>query len=341
MDKILKVRWQVRYTRCNIKCPYCIVNWTKQKLEFDPDKFARCMDVLKSLPCKLVIRIGVEGEFFLSEELQKGVIELSKSENVLGVSFSTNLQEKWEKMQPFFSEVEKSKLGMGCTLHDTVIKDIDDFFFKVKNINDMGVLLYVGYVALPDRFSRIEDYKKRFDEMGVPFMLNELTGAYNSQKYPLSYTKEEREFLKGHFFADHYYNMLVELKSPKGEECLAGSGYVYVDHKADVYKCGVDKNPPWTILQKIVYKFDKSIARKMARKRAERHRIGNLLSGGMPPLSQKLRTCPYNACACGNEVQSLARVDEEYVRTRTLRVIYPKNQKEKYENRYKNLRRVS
>lgn len=338
-DKILKIRWQVRYTKCNLKCPYCIAVWTKRKVEFNPTLFNSGIDALKKCKHRIVLRIGVEGEFFLSEELQNGVAELSKSDNVIGVSFSTNLQSDWEVMKRFFEKANLQKLGMGCTLHDTVIEDLEGFFEKAKRINDMGVLIYIGYVAIPDRFEKIKEYKKRFDEIGVPFILNELNGSYNGKIYPKSYTEKEKEFLREYFFSRHYYRMLVERDSPKGKACGAGEDYIYIDHKGDIYKCGVDKNPEWKIGEKIAFKLNKKWGENLVKKRIEGNKIGNICDG-IPELCSDFRVCPYKTCACGNEVQAMKCVDINFYRTRTLRIIYPKLDSQEYEKKYKNIRRI-
>ncbi|NMB99841.1 MAG: hypothetical protein GYA35_06130 [Thermoanaerobaculaceae bacterium] len=338
-DKILKIRWQVRYTKCNLKCPYCIAVWTKRKVEFNPTLFNSGIDALKKCKHRVVLRIGVEGEFFLSEELQNGVAELSKSDNVIGVSFSTNLQSDWEVMKRFFEKTNLQKLGMGCTLHDTVIEDLEGFFEKAKRINDMGVLIYIGYVAIPDRFEKIKEYKKRFDDIGVPFILNELNGNYNGKIYPKSYTEKEKEFLREYFFSHHYYRMLVERDSPIGKACGAGEDYIYIDHKGDIYRCGVDKNPEWKIGEKVAFRISKQWAENLVKRRIEKSKIGNI-SKGIPELCSDFRVCPYKTCACGNEVQAMKCVDINFYRTRTLRIIYPKLNSEEYEKKYKNLRRI-
>ncbi len=339
-NKILKIRWQVRFSKCNLKCPYCIAEWTKRKVEFNPKLFKKGVEAIKSLNIKVVLRIGVEGEFFLSKELQEGVIDLSHSENILGVSFSSNLQADKSVINSFLEKVNKSKLGMGCTLHDTVIKNVDDFFEKVKKINDLGVLIYVGYVAIPDRFKQIEEYKKRLDEIGVPFILNELNGEYNGKIYPYSYTESEKEFLKNHFFSYHYYRMLVERDSPKGKACGAGEDYIYIDHKGDIYPCGVDKNPEWNLVERVLYKIHKKWGEEAVKNRIRKANIGNLMKG-FPELNQNYRICPHSVCACGNEVQAMKCVDINFYRTRTLRIIYPKINAQEYEERYKNLKKLT
>lgn len=338
-DELLKIRWQVRFTKCNLKCPYCIAEWTKRKVEFDSEKFFKIIENLKKINKRLLIRIGVEGEFFLSKDLQEGVIELSRSENVVGVSFSTNLQEDYKKIDEFLDRVNIEKVGMGCTLHDTVISSVEDFFEKVKKISERGVLLYVGYVSIPERFDYIKKYKEILDEIGIPFILNEMSGNHNGRRLPYDYTEEEKRFLKDTFFSEHYFKMLVLRESPKGKECGAGYNYFYVDHNGDVYNCGVDKNPRWTLKEKILFKLNRKWAEKIRNERINGNKIGNLIEGRIL-LNEKYRICPHNECACGNEVQAMKIIDENYIRTRTLRIIYPKEKKDFYERKYKNLKAI-
>ena len=105
-------------------------------------------------------------------------------------------------------------------------KDVEDFFRKVEAIQRRGVLLYVGYVAVPESFDRIREYKRRLDDMGVPFILNEYNGAPEGLPFPQAYTDEQRAFLKQHFWCRHYYDMLVERHNPGGKRCLAGYRYI-------------------------------------------------------------------------------------------------------------------
>jgi pyruvate-formate lyase-activating enzyme len=336
---ILRLRWQLQYTQCNLKCPYCIAAWTKRPVEFQAERFSRLVDRLLDLPYRLVVRLGVEGEIFLSPEIQEGVARLSRSPKTEGVSFSTNLVAPWGTISSFLDRADTAKVGMGATLHDTQIADAEGFFEKVAKVQARGVLLFIGYVGLPDRFEQIAAYKKRLDSMGVPFILNEYNGTIEDVPFPKAYTAQQRAFLREHFFTDHYFRMLVERESPKGQPCLAGHRYLYMDTRGDLFACGMDRNPDWTLGQKVAWRVSQPWATEIQKRRKERNRLGNLLDGD-PALALGPRPCPHGVCACGNEVQAMARVGREYHRTRTLRVIYPKARAEECERRYPNLRPI-
>lgn len=336
---ILRLRWQLQFTKCSLKCPYCIAAWTRRPVEFEADRFQRIVDRLLELPYRLVVRLGVEGEIFLSPDIQEGVARLSKGPKTEGVSFSTNLVAPRGIISSFLDRADTARVGMGATLHDTQIKNVDEFFEKIAKIQERGVLIFVGYVGLPERFEQIRTYKERFDAMGVPFILNEYNGTIQDVPFPKAYTAEQRKFLREHFFTDHYYRMLVERESPKGQPCLAGHRYMYMDTGGNLFACGMDRDPEWTLGQKVAWRLSKEWATDIQKRRKESNRLGNILEAD-PPLRGRPRTCPHQVCACGNEVQAMARVGHEYHRTRTLRVLYLRGLAQPYQQRYPNLRPI-
>jgi hypothetical protein len=326
----------LQFTKCSLKCPYCIAAWTKRPVDFQPERFQRIVDRLIELPYRLVVRLGVEGEIFLSPEIQEGVARLSKDPKTEGVSFSTNLVAPWGTISSFLDRVDTAKVGMGATLHDTQIEDVEGFFKKVAEVQRRGVLIFVGYVGLPECFDQIHTYKRRLDDLGVPFILNEYNGTIQDVPYPEAYTPEQKAFLREHFFTDHYFRMLVERESPAGEPCLAGHRYIYMDTKGDLFACGMDRNPEWTLTQKVAWRLKREWATGMQDRRRELARMGNILEAP-PTLAPRPRPCPHAVCACGNEVQAMARVGHEYHRTRTLRVLYPRDLAAQYQGIYPNL----
>jgi MoaA/NifB/PqqE/SkfB family radical SAM enzyme len=203
---------------------------------------------------------------------------------------------------PFLDSLDTSKLGMGCTLHDTVIKDIDGFFEKAKKIKEKGVDLYIGYVAIPKKIEIIKQYKKRCDDLDIPFIINGLIGkqmgahgVLTSQEYPRDYTLEELSELKSIWDSPHSYQMLLESSETKGMLCSAGHQYIYINDQGDVFPCSNIKTS-----------------------------IGNIIHG-TTIFQNKDMICPVSTCWCGNENQALKIVDQNYVRSRTLRILHRKS----------------
>ncbi len=301
----LGIRYQIKYHRCNLDCPYCIASWKEQDNLFDAETFERIIRKIQKIPRRISLRIGVGGEIFTSAELLACIRAICNTRsNIFNVSFSTNLAADWNKViKPFLDTTDTAKLGIGCTLHDTVIADIDDFFDKAKKLKDTGAEIYIGLVAIPGRFDRIAAYKKRCEALGIPLIMNGLVGplrgadnADDGKIYPRDYTPSELDELRTLWDTPHSYKLLLEGCRTRGMACWAGRQYIYMDHRGNVYPC-------------------QQIANTM----------GNILSDRIE-FQQADTLCPQDVCWCGNENQALKIVDQYYDRSRTLRIFYPKKE---------------
>jgi hypothetical protein len=199
------------------------------------------------MPYRICLRIGVGGEAFTSGEVLQGIRHICNSDSsIFGVSFSTNLVASWENtIEPFLDSLDNGKLGMGCTLHDTVIRDIDAFYEKAQRIKEKSVLLYIGLVAIPKRISMIIKYRERCNELDIPLIMNGLVGKCvdagglsDLLEYPGAYSSRELAELKELWDSPHSYKMLLEACDTKGMPCSAGKQYVYINHKGEVFPCG-------------------------------------------------------------------------------------------------------
>jgi MoaA/NifB/PqqE/SkfB family radical SAM enzyme len=304
----LGVRYQIKFHLCNLDCPYCIAEWkTYREDDFDMATFRGVLEKIQQLPYQVSLRLGMGGEIFASKPIQAEVRKLcNEDNNISGVSFSTNLVASWDtKILPFLDSVDTSKLGIGCTLHDTVIKSVDEFFGKIEKLRDYGVDLYVGYVAIPERIEQIREYRRRCDELGVPLTMNGIHGRIDGVEgvddqlvYPAAYTQEQRRAFREVWDTPHNYMMEIEGASPKGMACSAGNNYIHIDARGNVSLCG-------------------------KRAGTETGSLGNILNDPIV-LNKEDTICPLKACPCGNENQALKVIDQYYDRGKVLRMYTPK-----------------
>ncbi|MDD3626944.1 MAG: hypothetical protein PHV06_06455 [bacterium] len=292
----LCVRFQIEYHTCNLACPYCIARCPEKENIFDMDSFKSIIEKLNTWNRKIVLRIGVQGELFTSPEIMTEVSRICNQENnFIGINFSSNLVADWDRViEPFITRTNLKKLGMGCTLHDTVIKDTDMFFKKVEKLKKLGVLIYVGYVAFPDRIDKMKEYKKICDGMNVPLIFNALIGKYNEKHYPRDYTLEEKKELRKIWFTPHSFMVLVKSIDTFGMDCTAGHKFIYINSKGDIFPCHD------------IHKF-----------------MGNILNDKIT-LNPEPMKCEVHKCFCGNQNQALCIVDRYYNRTRNPRIFFPK-----------------
>ncbi len=298
----LAVRVQTRYRNCNLSCPYCITRNIRKDL-FDLDVFRTILARIQELPRHVSLHLGIEGEIFTSEQIMREVSRLTKSgTNLLGVSFLSNITASWERViGPFLDSVDCSRLGMGCTLHDLVIDNVEQFFLKVESIRRRGVAVYVTIVAIPGRIAKLEEYRQRCHDIGVPFVPNALIGSVQgldgvdaARLYPRDYTADEVRRMRAIWETPHSFKMLVEGCPPCGMLCSAGRAYVFVDPQGNVYPCSKIKET-----------------------------LGSLLRGDVV-LREADVVCPSDRCWCGNQNHALCLVDRHYRRTRNIRLLQPR-----------------
>jgi hypothetical protein len=270
------------------------------------EDFRTSLTRIKELPYRICLHFGFRGEVFTSHEILEEIkLICNEKNNLFGISFLSNIEADWEKViGPFLDSVNTQKLGMGCTLHDTVISDINSFFGKVKKIKERGVKVYVTYVALPSMIQNIRNYRDICKDIGVPLIMNALIGKYRGvhgldpeKLYPDSYTEEEISALKLLWDTPHSYKLLVEACSPRGMTCAAGKNYIYIDPHGNVSPCNKMQN-----------RF-----------------MGNILRDKIE-FQKADSVCESDRCLCGNQNQALRIVDKYYMRTRNIRIFHPRTE---------------
>lgn len=287
----LGVRYQTGYNLCNLDCPYCFADWQSKRRGIDGDRLRAITRGIERLPYAIQLRLGIGGEAFTSKDILEEVVRLSHAHgNVRTISFSSNVQADWERtIAPFLDAVDTSRLGMGCTLHDSVIEDVDLFFQKVAWIRDAGVEVYVGYVAIPERIDDIRRYEARCADLGVPLFLNPYGAPEDDEQgsrvhVPHAYTAEEKAALRELYAEPHQFQLGIEAYSTFGMRCSAGAGFVHIDPRGEVYPCSEIPSS-----------------------------LGNVIEGDVALRTRDV-TCPARHCWCPNQNQALRIVDRHYAR---------------------------
>lgn len=298
----LGVRYGIGFRRCNLDCPYCFAEWRSRMDQLDVPRFHAILEGIEKLPGRISLRFGIGGEAFICPPFLDKVIELSHKDGpIKTMSWSSNIQADWDRtIHPFLEAVDTSRIGMGCTLHDTVIDDIDLFFDKASWIKEAGVEVYIGYVALPGRIDLLRGYKKRADDLGIPLLLNPYAQPQSAEFPTLNerayrYGKEEARDLEEVFGSAHVHKLTVDRAPTLGMRCSAGKQYIVIHADGNVNPCDQYHKP-----------------------------MGNIMRDTIR-LQDSDTICPRRHCWCPNENQALRIVDRKYHRNgRTLRMVEPK-----------------
>lgn len=237
----INVRFLTGYDVCNYSCEYCIAGQSdKARLNsnFNATRYLEIIKVLSILPFSMNIRIGVVGEFFLSQELIRGGRILSNAENVKHLNLITNLSLDYQKYTEFLAGYDHRKLAVVASYHPTQIKNKSKWIRTAQQMNqefDFAVVL----VAYPPLLQELPGFVNELKREGIEVFVQGYIGQYNDKQYPDSYTTEERSLLKTIMYSRHDYEFFINSKRPG--LCNAGFKSLYVNEEGGVYSCGMGK----------------------------------------------------------------------------------------------------
>lgn len=209
------------------------IGWNEQK-------YLNIIDRFSQLPFRMDVRIGVGGETFINKTVVEGARRLSNHENTIAVNLISNLSFSFAQYQKIFRGFDLSRVAMVCSFHPTEIKDVQRWIetaVEVNKIVDLAIVL----VAWPPLMKTLKENKKRLEDVGLEVFVQAFHGWDEEQKYPETYSEEDRALLREVFYSQHDFDHMVELKQPG--DCYAGVDYVYVDINGNVSRCGTYKTP--------------------------------------------------------------------------------------------------
>lgn len=207
---------------------------------WDEEKYLRVIDRFAELPYAMDVRIGVGGETFINKKVVEGARRLSNHDNTLAVNLISNLSFSFKQYEKIFQGFDLSRVALVCSFHPTEIKDIDKWIATAVEVNQV-VDLAIVLVAWPPLLPTIVENKKRLEDNGLEVFVQAFHGWNEENKYPESYSPQDRELLRSVFYSEHDFEHMVELKQPGS--CYAGVDYIYVDINGNVSRCGTYKTP--------------------------------------------------------------------------------------------------
>jgi len=217
-------------------------------IEWDEQKYLKLIERFSQLPYAMDVRIGVGGETFINKTVVEGARRLSNHDNTVAVNLISNLSFSFAQYQKIFQGFDLSRVAMVCSFHPTEIKDTDRWIETAAQVNEV-VDLAIVLVAWPPLMQSLKENKKRLEAAGLEVFVQAFHGWHEEQKYPESYSDEDRELLRDVFYSQHDFDHMVQLKQPG--DCYAGVDYVYVDINGSVSRCGTYKTPMGNLFDQV------------------------------------------------------------------------------------------
>ena len=179
------------------------------------------------------IRIGVAGEFFLSQELIHGGRLLSTSKNIKRLNLITNLSFDYLKYIGYLKGYNHEKIAIVASYHPTQIKDKRRWLHTALQINQRFEFAVV-LVAYPPLLRELLELVNELKQEGIEVFVQGYVGQYNDQQYPHSYTIEEKSLLKTIMYSRHDYEFFINCRKPG--LCNAGYKSLFVNKEGDVFR---------------------------------------------------------------------------------------------------------
>jgi len=271
---LIFVRFPNYYRACNFHCPYCIADLESDAIRYKwpyRENHANILKNLLKLDYRFNIRLGPAGEFFLSKELINDARKLTHEDKVEGVNLITNLSLPLAKYEAHLDGFDLSKVAIVASLHPTEIENHDDWIEKAQILQET-VELAVVLVAYPPLLYLLPKLHKKLTEKKIPVAVNGFIGSFGGNRYPEAYTNIEKELLRNISFSRHEYEYWIEARKPG--LCNAGHKSIYIDIKnGQTYSCGA----------------------------ANKHYLGNLLTGTSLTLLNRPMPCENQRCLCDSE----------------------------------------
>ena len=271
MKNHLNVRYLTDWSVCNYSCPYCIAG---QGGDPPPsihlDRAETILENLLRLPYTLRVRLGVQGEFFLSRHLVDLARRISFSKNIEALNLITNLSLDIGRYQDFIARSYSSKIALVASCHPTEISNIDVFVEKSIRLSAL-VPFTVCLVAYPPHLQKILEIKGLLDAKGVNSFIQGYIGEWKGRSLPAEYTGQEKELLRSHMHSRMDYEFFINAIKPR--LCNAGYRGVYVQADGKVYPCGMDDS----------------------------RLLGDLAVGGVVDLHKEPHLCEFRHCLCDTD----------------------------------------
>lgn len=232
--------WGMHY-ECNYRCSYCHAPKPEKPL-FDQDKKNRALyldaqdwfeiwhDIYKKYG-KCRIRLD-GGEPSIYPSFTKLIKELSQ---IHLLQINTNLS---FNVEDFVSKVKSDSVRIDASFHPEFVS-LQEFLGKISILKKYRFKIVVSCVGYPPFLEKMQEYKKPFENLNIPFIILPFYGELNGKVYPDNFKKEEVSEI---YKVDETSKTVLswkkqEGKSRKGRLCRMGQIYGRIYPNGDVYRC--------------------------------------------------------------------------------------------------------
>ncbi len=227
------------YSVCNYQCPYCYIGWEPddRKAWDTKDLFPKIIHRLSRFKHRIKLNLENMGEWFTSQELIDGALFLTRRDNLIWVSITTNAS-MLSRMFSFLDQVDVNKVSFTCTYHATEVA-LDEFIRNAEALRARGANVVFTTVCFPSNLQHCEELKRRADALGVYFRINLEDRMWREAgDVPPETVARLYHLLEDHRkWGAQHKGRVLGLNRTRGESCTAGQSYLWLNSYGDVFVC--------------------------------------------------------------------------------------------------------
>jgi organic radical activating enzyme len=224
---------------CNYRCFYCVAagrnNEPVQRLDLEAIEkaygFLKQKCVVTSLECG-------GGEPTVHPQFP-ALVELISRYGA--VSFPTNNSQAPEHWLP---KATAHRLLIRSALHPESEEKLDRYLRNARYLIEHGCDFAGTFIAHPSRLEKIGEYRKFFQDAGVPFYPVAFIGDYQGKRYPHSYAEEEKRMIgidqQAHYWLHQIEPHVTRIRNFRGIPCIAGFRSIYITKEGSLRRCMYD-----------------------------------------------------------------------------------------------------
>ena len=297
------------YSVCNYRCPYCYIGWAPddRKAWDTRDIFPKIVHRLAGLKHRIKLNCENMGEWFTNQELIGGTTFLTRRENLIWVSITTNAS-LLPRMFAYLDEVDVNKVSFTCTYHATEVS-LDDYMEQVRALKARGANVVTATVCFPGNVEHCQELKRRSEELGVHFRMNLEDRMWREAgDVPAETVARLYDLLEDHRKWDaQRHGRLLGLNHTRGDLCTAGRNYLWINSTGDMFIC--------------------SSASAMATVMKDNDEVsfGNIfeLESDYLPTRDEDIVCPFDGCSCPKDtLRRSAHQDMFHISERSRHEVY-------------------
>lgn len=233
MDKLRRfIGVFVPNTVCNLRCPYCYLQYRKcgdhkfPKFDYTPDEFRKIFS-RNRLGGTCMINFTADGETLLDPQMVDYIRAVLEEGHYVEIITNATVTSAFERIAAFPKEMLQ-RVMFKCSFHYLELKKrgwLDRFFSNIRMVRDAGASFTVELMPYDEIIPfRQEIYDLCVHEVGAPCHLTVGRDASNPKELPLLTKLSREEYAKtwGMFKSEMFDFKLSVFEERRTEFCYAG-----------------------------------------------------------------------------------------------------------------------